>query len=192
MNAPVAPSFDAVESVLVTAGVTAGAAESHGSFCGFACLLGAAARIPWLAHIMDAAREPDTAATNTVLDSLAQATCIALEEGDMSFQPLLLPDAEPLADRTQELADWCQGFTAGLATAAGMEGIQAVLTEGTTGEIVSDFSELALVTVDGDDGDEAESEAAYMELVEYVRVSVQLLYEELSPVRRRTTPPDVH
>jgi uncharacterized protein YgfB (UPF0149 family) len=50
---------------------------------------------------------------------------------------------------------------------------------------------MAQVSV-GDEEVDAEGEAAYAELVEYIRVSVQLVYEELSDVRQRVQSADLH
>jgi uncharacterized protein YgfB (UPF0149 family) len=53
--------------------------------------------------------------------------------------------------------------------------------------------QITRATVDEDD-DAEESEAAYSELVEYVRVAVQLLYEELAALRDSATdaPASIH
>ena len=50
---------------------------------------------------------------------------------------------------------------------------------------------MAQVSLGDDDADE-DGEAAYAELVEYIRVSVQVVYEELTPVRQRAASAAVH
>lgn len=61
-----------------------------------------------------------------------------------------------------------------------------LLAEGVTREIITDFSEITRAVFSADET-EAEAEAAYMELVEFVRVSVQLAYEELHRVRNSSS-----
>jgi uncharacterized protein YgfB (UPF0149 family) len=58
------------------------------------------------------------------------------------------------------------------------------------GEIVRDLSAIAQVGVDSSEDDET-NEAAFVEVVEFVRVGVQLLFLELANERRDTrgTPP---
>jgi uncharacterized protein YgfB (UPF0149 family) len=56
---------------------------------------------------------------------------------------------------------------------------------------MQDFAEIARVTL-GEDETELEAEAAYAELVEFVRVSVQLLFEELHDVRHGVAAGGVH
>ena len=59
---------------------------------------------------------------------------------------------------------------------------------GRSGELVRDFIEITRADVD--EGEDAESnESAYAELVEFVRVGVQLLFEELAVRAPRRLPP---
>jgi len=53
--------------------------------------------------------------------------------------------------------------------------------------VVRDFIEISRAGVDASQGEES-NEAAYAELVEFVRVGVQLLFEELAVLRPPTTP----
>jgi uncharacterized protein YgfB (UPF0149 family) len=50
------------------------------------------------------------------------------------------------------------------------------------GEVVRDLSEITRVGIDEDDSGES-NESAFTELVEFVRVGVQLVFAELEPVR---------
>jgi uncharacterized protein YgfB (UPF0149 family) len=180
------PGFELVDSALRRAEALNDAAEAHGSLCGLVCGLGDSGESAWLAETLPdglangAVREQTVA----VLKALAVTTCEALEEAQMTFQPLLPEDAEPLMQRVDALAQWCQGFNHGLFVAARIGDAEVEIDSGNTAEIVRDFSEMAQVAV-GDDEPDAEGEAAYTELVEYVRVSVQLVYEELVEVRQR-------
>jgi uncharacterized protein YgfB (UPF0149 family) len=58
---------------------------------------------------------------------------------------------------------------------------------GDVGEIVRDFTEISRAT--GDDADVDESnEQAYAELVEFIRVAAQVVFEELLPLRSHVYP----
>lgn len=199
---PDIPSFDVIDAALRRAEAPTDAAEAHGSLCGLVCGLGDSGQPAWLAETLpDGQADGQTggqpsgqtsgqtsaavaAQTRAVLKALAVHTCAALEEAEMAFQPLLPDDAEPLVQRVDGLAQWCQGFNHGLFVAARIGDAEAELGSGNTAEIVSDFADLAQAAV-GDEEPDAEGEAAYAELVEYVRVSVQLVYEELTAVRQR-------
>src|SRR5690606_33678808 len=177
MTGSSAPSFDSVESVLRDSGTGTDAAEVHGTLCGLMCMLGPAARPSWIAGAVDRTDQSSTHATMDLLDALAAGLWRTLEERNMGFRPLLPDDEEPLGVRADSLARWCQGFNHGLATGANAADAADALGVGMTGEIVQDFGEMARGGY-GTDETEAEAESAYAELVEYVRVSVQLVFEE--------------
>ena len=61
---------------------------------------------------------------------------------------------------------------------------------GDIGEIVRDLTEITHVAVDSEQTEES-NESAYAELVEFVRVGVQLVFDELGPLRDQPGPPDV-
>jgi uncharacterized protein YgfB (UPF0149 family) len=195
MSAPPVPGFDQVAAALKGAGSPAHAAEMHGSLCGLACLLGPASTIPWMAEVMEDAGPAgaDTGMDDPValLESLARASAAALEEGDMSFRPLLPDDEVLLTERAESLAHWCQGFAHGLAVGGELGDAREALGGDLMGEIIGDITELARVAFTGDET-EAEGEAAYAELVEYLRVSVQLVFEEMRPARERAAARSTH
>ncbi len=180
------PSFDLIEEGLRRAEAATDAAEAHGSLCGLVCGLGSEGQSTWLAETLADVQANESVALQTarLLEALAAGTRAALEGAEMTFQPLLPDDGEPLVQRVDCLAQWCQGFNHGLFVAARIGDAEAELGSGHTAEIVRDFGEMAQVSV-GEEEADADGEAAYAELVEYVRVSVQLVYEELSEVRQR-------
>ena len=98
---------------------------------------------------------------------------------DADFEPLLPDDESPLALRADALSQWCQGFLYGLGSGTtsdpGKVSVEA-------GEIIRDFTEITHVGVDADEENE-ENEVAFAEVVEFVRVGVQLLFAELAPAR---------
>jgi len=185
MTTGTSPSFDIVDSRLRQLGASEGATEAHGSLCGLTCILGVRAQAVWVASLIptDAASPAGEPADAGILGELATHACAALSEGDMSFTPLLPPDDAPLAVRAEALAGWCAGFMHGLGEAAGGRATQAALSRETSREIIEDFAEIARLTLAEEETD-LEAESAYTELVEFVRVSVQLIFEELNDVRQ--------
>lgn len=190
---PDCPSFEAVDAALRRSEAAIDAAESHGTLCGLVCGLGDGGESTWIADTLSAARADTEVAkqAGAVLSALAAHSRLVLEAADMTFQPLLPADSEPLAERVDGLAQWCQGFNHGLFVAVRISDAEAELDGDTTAEVLRDFGELAQA-VAGDDQTESEGEAAYAELVEYVRVSVQLIYEEFSAVRQRVMSAGTH
>ncbi len=187
------PSFEFVASALRQLGAAEGPTEAHGSLCGLTCVLGSRAASVWVARLVadgdqGATESPDRA---RVLEDLAAATCAALADGEMTFSPMLPPDDSPLSSRAEGLADWCAGFMRGLGEAAVGGAARRVLDGDVAQEIMDDFAEISRASL-GDDDTDLEAEAAYTELVEFVRVSVQLIFEELHGVRQGIAAASVH
>lgn len=179
------PSFETVSAALAEAGAGRNAAEAHGLLCGLACLLGDAACAAWKAGLVTDRDGADDALA--VLERVAAGTCRRLDDADMSFSPLLPDDDDPLDLRARSLARWCRAFGQGFALAEGTRQEGDAPRSGVAGEILEDFEDFARMGV-GDEEEGEDGEAAYAELVEYVRVSVQLLFEEYASVRARPAP----
>ena len=79
----------------------------------------------------------------------------------------------------------------GLGTGAESRSRNQVLEEGVTQDIIRDFSEITRAAYTEDETED-EAEAAYMEVVEFVRVSVQLVFEELHLIRSRGSRANTH
>lgn len=175
--APQTWTFDELQRVLTQSHALTDAAEAHGTLVGSLCATGCSLD-DWLAEILPEGRAPReiTASLRAVFD----ATHGALGDPDLSFQPLLPSDDDPIAQRTTALGEWCQGFLYGLGVGVAVPDVSQL--QGEAAEVLRDMTEITHVDVDPADSDES-NEAAYAELVEFVRVGVQLLYEQLQPLR---------
>jgi uncharacterized protein YgfB (UPF0149 family) len=175
-------TFREIASVLQSAGSQVAAAESHGCLCGALCTTPDYTVERWLDELV--AIDPDDhdvelPASDAPLRLLFADTVRALRGDEMEFEPLLPDDEEPLEQRALALAQWCQGFLYGFGTG---KPVRADDLKGQVDEILKDLSHIARATVDVGAAGEDE-EASYAELVEYLRVGVQLIHDELAPVR---------
>ena len=175
------PDFSAMDEALRTAGLLGEPAEIHGEYCGLACVMGADAAPAWVASTL-AGSDGVAGNIRDLLQSLAMTTWQALDSGDMALKLLLPGDDERMAARAESLGLWCQGFMHGLGAGSDPGPDSPLLANDVTREIIADFSEITRAAFTTDET-EAEAEAAYIELVEFVRVSVQLAFEELSMLR---------
>ena len=175
--------FKDFEDVLATAGSLADAAEAHGSLCGALCSMSPYKMQDWVNEILpDGAALSDESAA--MLERVFTATATSFGEQGMEFEPLLPDDEQPLNGRANALALWCSGFLYGLGTGH-ISDLEAL--NGDVGEIVRDFTEISRATGDDADADES-NEQAYAELVEFIRVAAQVVFEELLPLRRQVYP----
>lgn len=171
------PTYTEIQQVLTDERSMTDAAEAHGTLTGYLCAAIGYRYEDWLLEILPEGRAHPLA--NAALRELFLETATALAASDMEFNLLLPEDDTSLDSRTVALAQWCQGFLYGLGGSAIQD---ASGLPGEVGEIVRDFSEITRVGVDGDEGSDS-NESAYAELVEFVRVGVQLVFEELGPLR---------
>lgn len=175
-------TFAEVQRVLAQARALASAAEAHGTLAGALCATLPYSLDDWLAEILPDGRA--AAEDSASLRQVFESTFSALGDEQMSFQPLLPDDAIPIQERTAALGEWCHGFLYGLGTGH-LHDLATLQSE--VGEILKDFTEITHVDVDPDDSPES-NEAAYAELLEFVRVGVQLLFEQLEPLRNVPRP----
>lgn len=155
-------SFTSLQEHLAAAAIPISAAEAHGAITGLLCggldsdeiaagVLGDPGDDPGFPEVLATAREQ-------VRGQLA--------DGEFGFTLLLPPDDTPLVQRIAMLIRWCAGFIAGFSRAPPDD---IASDEGT--EFLADVTALA-------DAAGTVGEADYAEIIEYLRVGVQILYEE--------------
>ncbi|MCW9014710.1 MAG: UPF0149 family protein [Gammaproteobacteria bacterium] len=162
------------------------AAESHGVLCGMACAGGRVELGDWLNQVYE---ELDLnnmliKEASQLLVGLHQSTQQQLNDPEAGFQLFLPDDEQDLASRTDALAQWCQGFSYGLA-AGGLK--EEVKLPEDTQELIRDMVEIGRADPDDIEGGDAD-EDAYMQIHEYVRMGVLLINEELQPCHK---PPEL-
>ena len=170
-----------IERSLAHSHALADPAEAHGQLTGALCALVPYRMEDWLAEILP--EDSLVNGTDPVLQTLYNATVAALSGGEMDFDLLIPGDDCPIEERTQALTLWCTGFLYGLGTSAA----DPQHLPGELGEIVRDLTEITRADVDASDSREA-NESALAELVEFVRVGVQLVFDELGPLREGHVP----
>ena len=170
-----------VAEALQRAASPADASDSHGFMCGLICANGFADPKLWLGDVFDDFNPRDLLQTEAfkLLQALYENTMVHLNSPDLDFE-LLLPDEEqPLRERTEALGNWCSGFLSGLG-AGGIPDQDSLSDE--VRDMLSDMSDISKVDFDLDDPDEEEL-VAFEEVVEYIRVGVLFIHEELQPAK---------
>ncbi|AWN17806.1 UPF0149 family protein [Salinisphaera sp. LB1] len=165
--------FMALDHGLKQAGSVQTPGETHGTLTGMLCIDN---EQPPAAAVDDVEAENLTAA----LEALREMTLEGLFDPDLSFTPLLPDDDEHSLDRrVNALARWCSGFLFGLSYRGRFDPDQL---SDEVREIVTDLTELSKAELTAEE-DADSAEADYAELVEYVRVGVQMIFLELQPRR---------
>lgn len=157
-------------------------AELHGGLCGVICASGRDAATSWLDELLDdCAGDRDTLSQlASRLEELGDDTWQSLSGLSMEFSPLLPDDEERIDQRAEALGLWCHGFLAGLVIggvdlAGGSTTLSAELSE-----LVSDFAQISQAGADSEEMDDEDlGDNSLTELVEFVRVGTQYVFEEL-------------
>ena len=179
-------TYDEFERVLRDARALPEPAEAHGTLAGALCSSSDYGIIEWLHEILPDDSPEGEALQSSVLQNVYDAMVRTLTGNDADFSPLLPDDAAPLSQRADALSQWCQGFLYGLGSGPASDPSK-VSSE--AGEIIRDLTEITHVGVEADEQNE-ENEAAFAEVVEFVRVGVQLLFVEFAPARGQEPAPD--
>ena len=82
-------------------------------------------------------------------------------------------------ERALALSQWCQGFLYGFGTGGPCRASELTAE---VEEVLRDLTHISQASVDTG-ADAEEEEQAYAEIVEYVRVGVQLIHDELIELR---------
>ena len=182
--------FASIDQLFQQRGLSLDPAECHGSLCGLLCASDAVKGAAWVNQVLAGSLNLPVTDTpplqgsaegkdHTLLLILYKDTAGHLDDPEYGFSLLLPDDDAPLAQRVEALSHWCEGFLFGLS----LGGIQDQTTlPGDSHEVLRDFVEISrLGHGESDDGNEGET--AFAEIVEYVRMAVMVVYEELRPLR---------
>ena len=179
-------NYAQIQRLMADCHAVAEPAEAHGTLAGALCAAGGYRFEDWLAEILPEGADSDAAAVPG-LRGLFEQTCAALTGTQMQFELLLPDDDAPIEERTEALTLWCNGFVYGLGSGGAPDPEKL---PGDAGEIVRDLAQIMRAGVDAAEGIDA-NEEALAELVEFVRVGVQVVFEELGALRLPAPPPGV-
>ena len=177
------PEHSHIEDLLAAAGSSWSASQAHGLLCGRIAIAGSAGAGQWMALVLE---ESDSSnALNQeraqMLQQLADDTWRQLSERQSEFLLLLPDESSELGEVVAALAEWCEGFLHGLVAQAEHQAVKDKLAAEPLSGIIKDL--LEITRADAESIDDDENQEAFTELFEYVRVTTQLIYEEMSSLR---------
>jgi uncharacterized protein len=182
--------YESLSTLLERNNILSSAAEIQGIICG---MLGGGMPLEcrdWQEPLADIINQGEALNKDLqqAFNALFDQTCQQLLESDFSLVLLLPDDAAPINERGQALLLWVQGFMLGFGLhQADLTGCSEDVKEG-----LEDFAEIA--RMDDEMSEDEESEQAFYEVLEYVRVTVMLCFNELgkSPEQQLGEPKIVH
>lgn len=180
-------NFDLLSSQLKRCGSSFGAAQTHGLLAGKLAVAGASVGFEWLAQVLDGT-DPQNAARDEcekLLHRVFEVTYRQLSQRQSDFVLMMPDDEDPTAVRAAALGSWCEGFLHGLVSVRDDEALKRRLGEEPISDIIKDLLQITRAGADEENQSE-DDDAAYTELVEYLRVAAQLVFEELAEYRPRS------
>jgi uncharacterized protein YgfB (UPF0149 family) len=168
------PTYPELSQALADTTLKLHASQAHGLVCGII--------VGNTEHKVDASAWQELvtgAEASGKVPALLQSLYMESEKqlADFLFEfDLLLPsEDDELSVRTEALSLWCQGFLVGLK----LSNVPIADREpGDATEAINDLIEIASINYE-EVVDNEEDEAAYIEFVEYVRVAVILIYQDV-------------
>lgn len=180
-------TFEQLEDLFFALKVQASPSGFHGFICGrLSCgVMGLQELIEvssnWLAMSEEQSDEAERS-----LQEFYESSLTNLEDLDFLFQPVLPNDDLPLPDRLVAVGEWCSSYISGLGD--GMGGEFEVSEEAK--EALEDIAAIAQISSDYEV--EEDSERDYVELVEYIRIAVQLIFTDLHGDPESDEQPTLH
>lgn len=173
------PDIDTVTSALEQLGAAMDAAECHGTLCGLICVMTKLEYNTWLDKAFPGINRAQTLSPEVAepLSRLYERTQNQLNGPVCDFTLLLPADNQPLAQRTQALGDWCQGFLMGMSL-GGIEDFSTLPSD--AAEMARDLINVSRIEEHEIEESEAD-EVSLSEIIEYVRTGVLLINEEMHP-----------
>ena len=151
-------------------------AECHGIVCGLLCRQPDSGIDAYmgLLNMLEVLQSSGTA-LNLSLEEVLNATRFQLNDENLSLSLWLPNDEEGLEERTMALSQWCNGFLAGLGS-SGDDSLKAMSED--SNDALRDLEQIARADI-SDTEESEEDEVAFAEIVEYIRVVVLLIKEDL-------------
>ncbi len=183
-------TYEEVEEALMDADAIAGPSEAHGTLCGMIAVAGKGAPDNWLPHVLGEYDPQDLLIKDTVnvLLDLHDQVLRDLTEQNYALDILIHEDNYPLDTRVEDLSNWCQGFLYGLS-ASGLKDIKQLPVDAS--EILQDMLDISKAGYNPDDGEE-ENEAAFAEIIEYIRIGAYVIYTTFNTAETSSASPTVH
>ena len=178
------PNYDQIQEILSQVQSPYTAEDSHGMLCAMLIVNNSLQCKRWVDELCTQSEEDLSldGADNDILVNLYEHTKQELNDTLLNFTLLIPEDDNSLNARVTSLKKWCDGFLFGLAL-AGVKDLTHVPEDSM--EILQDITSISQASED-DEEDEM-NEVAYSDIVEYVRMGVLLINEEMHPMNRPQT-----
>lgn len=168
--------YQAFAAHLQKISVLASPAELHAHAVGFLCVNKHFDQQQWQqsAEADYCVESTDTRSIDDIFSAVFEHAGEQLNKDNYTFE-LLLPNDSSISERLSILADWINTFLSALGL-AGFSQVQSLSKE--CSEFIADLNKIARVEKDAEEAEGEELD--FMEITEYIRTGIMILYLELN------------
>jgi len=172
--------FATMQAILTSEDVKSHASELHGVLTGLVCAGFEFEDQGYITMLNDLFNDGDgfPAAVKKAFKQMYSELWSSILDDNYSFNLLLPDDDDSMAERGHALSVWVQGFNLGY----GLQQKDSPVVSDEVKEVLTDFGEIANLSDEMEEDEDTEQ--AYFEISEYVRISALLCFSELA------TPPN--
>ncbi|KGJ87317.1 UPF0149 family protein [Colwellia psychrerythraea] len=172
--------FATMQGILASEGLKSHASELHGVLTGLICAGFAFEDQSYVVMLHDLFNDGEgfPTAVKKALKQMYSELWSGILDDSYSFNLLLPDDDDSIAERGHALSVWVQGFNLGF----GLQQKDSPVLSDEVKEVLTDFGEIANLSDEMEEDEDTEQ--AYFEIAEYVRISALLCFSELA------TPPN--
>ncbi len=162
------------------------AAECHAVLCGILSCQTTLNADEWSRRILSGELEAEPGENPVVshiheqdvemVKRLIADAMVQLEDPELGFFPLLPDDDDSIEERSAALSEWCHGYLYGLSL-GGLKEFKQLSEQAQ--EFAQDIVEISGLEVASEDTEA--NEEAFFEVVEYLRMGVLMMRDEISP-----------
>ena len=168
--------FSTMQAILTSEDVKSHASELHGVLTGLVCAGFEFEDQGYLVMLHDLFNEGDgfPVAVKKAIKQMYNELWNGILDDSYSFSLLLPDDDDSMAERGHALSVWVQGFNLGF----GLQQKDTPVVSDEVKEVLTDFVEIANLSDEMEEDEDTEQ--AYFEIGEYVRISALLCFSELA------------
>lgn len=167
--------FASAQAVITTENIQSHASEIHGVLTGLICAGFTFEEQSYIMMLNDLFNngDPFPDSVKTLVTQMYSELWTDMLDNDYTFQLMLPDDDDSIVERGHALGTWVQGFNLGF----GLQQKNSPVTSTEVKEVLADFSEIANLSDEMEEDEDTEQ--AYFEISEYVRISALLCFSEL-------------
>ncbi len=167
--------FASAQAIITAENMKAHASELHGVLTGLVCSGFEFEDQSYLIMINDLFNNGDglTKAVKSLVKQMFSELWSEVLDDDYSFQLMLPDDDDSIVERGNALGVWVQGFNLGF----GLQQKDNAVASKEVKEVLTDFAEISNLSDEMEEDEDTEQ--AFFEISEYVRISALLCFTEL-------------